>query len=210
MAASNHELPPLAPRSALISGLRQMVDEQEVFLQDAIPPDRVPTNAEDHLVIAALRRSLDNTRGILAMADQENVFCGMPIVRFQFDTAMCLFARTLVADIHDFVAHIMKGGRLRHYRDRDGQRLFDAYLHEKLSEKHPHTSDCYEETSQYIHFSTQHLHRVLDLERYGQTQEVILQQIDENTVGWPDEQIRGVLTRSSTSRINYKRALNSL
>jgi len=44
------------------------------FLRAAIPEDKLLAAAEDHSVVAALRRSLDNIRRFLAMAEQRNVF----------------------------------------------------------------------------------------------------------------------------------------
>lgn len=189
-ADSAAEFPPF---SVLLSGLSQMESEQREYLREAVPEDRVPQDPEDHLVVAALRRSLDNIQGMVAMLDQRNVFCGMPIIRFQLDTAMCLFARTLVDDVFLLVQHMMHGKRIGDSEDRDGKPLRDHYLHKKLTEKHAHVSELYKDTSGYVHFSRQHLNRVLDLEHFKQTGDLLFNDIDYLTAGWSEDEAKGAL-----------------
>jgi hypothetical protein len=42
-------------------------------------------------------------------------------------------------------------------KDADGNRLTDAYLRQKLAEKHPWITPVYEQTSDFIHLSGRHL-----------------------------------------------------
>jgi len=193
MKTESDDLPELPHLPELVCALAAMEEEHMEFIRAAIPEDRIPVCAEDHLVVAALRRSLDNLRGFLAMADQRNVFCGMPIVRFQIDTAMCLFGRTLVADVDAYVTHIAEGKKLSKFKDRSGKPLTDAYLHQELTKKHSDVSSLYGETSGYVHFSSQHLHRVLDLNGFAVTQEVVFKDPEELTAGWNDQEVRGAL-----------------
>ena len=186
--------PPELPKlSEMIPTLAQMEKEHWEFIEKAIPPERKVEDAEAHLVVAVLRRSRDNIMGFLAMADQKNVFCGMPIVRFQIDTAMALFARTLVSDVEDFFKHIAEGKRLSDFKSASGDKLTDAFLHKKLSKKHAMMSDLYKDTSGYVHFSTQHIHRVLDLDYYNKTKQVRFGNPEEITAGWGDEELRGAM-----------------
>jgi hypothetical protein len=188
--SSSPDFPPL---SQLVSALSATAEEHLAFLQTAIPEDRIPIDAEDHLVVATLRRSLDNIQGFLAMAEQRNVFCGMPIIRFQLDTAMRLFGRTLVADVNAYVEHMARGKKLSDLTDRRGKLLTDTYLHKQLTKKHSDVSSLYKETSGYVHFSTHHLHRVLDLDRYALSGEMLFEDPEEMTVGWSDQEVRGAL-----------------
>lgn len=190
----NEEALPELPRLSELSGmLADLSTRFEEYLERAIAFGMNNIHFEDHLVIAALRRALDNIQGMVAMVDQKNQFCGMPIVRFQIDTAMTLFGRRLVGNVDDYVVHMMNGNERRKYRDRDGEKMTDAYLHGKLTGEHEHTSDLYSETSGFIHFSTHHLHRVLDLDLWERTGELAFRSHDEIVAGWPDEERRGAL-----------------
>jgi hypothetical protein len=143
--------------------------------------------------LASLRRSLDNASGMLAMAEQRNIFCGMPIIRFQIDTAMNLFARTPVDDVAAFMRHIAEGKERRDFKDRSGKKLTAACLHKQLNTKHEEVSNLYEETSGYVHFLRHHLHRVLDLNHFKRTQEIRFADIEQLTAGWSDEELCGAL-----------------
>ena len=167
----------------------------EEHLERAIAIGTNNIHGEDHLVIAALDRALANIDGMLAMVDRKNMFCGMPIVRFQLDTAMTLFGRQLVADVDDYVRHMMEGKERRKYLNRKGKQMTDSYLHKKLTVTHEHTSDLYWEASGFVHFSTHHLRRVLDLDLYKRTREVQFRSRDLSVAGWPDLEIRGALVQ---------------
>jgi hypothetical protein len=186
-------LPELPRLSELVGMLAGLSSEFEDHLERAIAIGLADIRFEDHLVIAALRRALDNVQGMVAMVEQGNLFCGMPMVRFQIDTAMTLFGRRLVADVSTYVIHMMEGKERRKFRDRDGERLADAYLHEKLTSEHEHTSDLYSYASGFVHFSTHHLHRVLDLDHWKKTGELAFRSHDEIVASWSDEDRRGAL-----------------
>lgn len=186
-------LPELPRLSELVGMLAGLSERFEKHLERAISIGANHIDGEDHLVIAALRRALDNMQGIVAMADQRNMFCGMPIVRFQIDTAMTLYGRRLVADVDKYVLHMMQKKERRDFLDKDGKRMTDAYLHRKVTGEHEHASDLYSESSGFVHFSTHHLHRVLELDHFKRTGELALRSHDEIVAGWPDEELRGAL-----------------
>lgn len=190
---SDEVLPELPRLSELIGMLAGMSERLEGHLERATAIGVNHLSGEDHLVIAALRHALDNVQGIMTMADQKNMFCGMPIVRFQIDTAMTLFGRRLVADVDKYVLHMMQKKERRDFSDKDGKRMTDGYLHRKLTGQHEHTSDLYSESSGFVHFSTHHLHRVLDLDHFKQKGELALRSHDEIVAGWPDQELRGAL-----------------
>jgi hypothetical protein len=192
---SEEQMPELPRLSELIGTLAGLSNRFEGHLERAIAIGVNHIHGEDHLVIAALRRALDNIHGMMAMVDQRNIFCGMPIVRYQIDTALTLYGRRLVADIDDYVVYMMKGNERRKYRDREKRKMTDAYLHGKLTGEHEHTSELYSESSGFIHFSTHHLHRVLDLDHYHRTGELAFRPHDEIVAGWSDEERRGALVQ---------------
>jgi len=186
-------LPDVPSFTELMRMLTGVSTQFEEHLERAIAIGWDDIQGEDFLVIAALRRAIDTVKGMVAMAEQENMFCGMPIVRFQIDTAMTLFGRRLVININDYVTHMMQGLERRKHRDRDGEPMTDAYLHRKLTGEYEYTSELYSYSSGFIHFSTHHLHRVLDLDLWRSTGELGLRRHDEILAGWPDEERRGAI-----------------
>jgi len=121
--------------------------------------------ARDHLFIAGLNRSIANIDGFLLLLDQKNLFCAVPIIRFQLDSAMRLHACSLVKDVDEYVNHVLEGKPPSQYKDRDGNSLRDAYLHGKLSAKYEEVSRIYHDTSGYAHLSDHHLFGIVDRER---------------------------------------------
>jgi hypothetical protein len=186
--------PELLQLSDLNDALASMEGEHMDLLRKALPADSAPADPTRHLVVAALRRSLDNIKGFRAMADQRNIYCGMPIVRFQIDTAMFLFARTIVKDVTDFMSHVAEGKQVSDYEYFPNKKLSDSFLHQQLTKKYPLMSDLYKEASGFVHFSWEHIHRVLDLTRFEQTQESTFKKLDDVTAGWDEEELRGAVT----------------
>jgi hypothetical protein len=67
------------------------------------------------------------------------------------------------------------------------------YLHRALTTPHSDVSSLYGETSGCVHFSSQHLHRVLDLDGFAVTQRAVFKDPETLTVGWSDQEVRGAL-----------------
>jgi hypothetical protein len=133
-------------------------------------------------------------QGMVLMVDTRNIFCGMPILRFQIDTAMCLYGRNLVADIEDYCLHIVQGKKISDYKGRDGANLKDYFLHQQLTLHHPEVSTLYKEASGFVHFSNEHFRRVVDRDHFVTTEQVRLRDPESLVVGWPNEELRGALT----------------
>jgi len=110
----------------------------------------------DMLFLAALNRTYAQISGFVAMLKARNFICAAPLVRLQLDTALRLFAGTLVDDPHDFTIQVLQGTQVRQLRSRDGEKMVDAYLVKKLAELYPWVSDVYSHTSGYIHLSEKH------------------------------------------------------
>lgn len=110
----------------------------------------------DMLFLAALNRTYAQLSGFVALLKARNFICAAPLVRLQLDTALRLFAGTLVDDPHDFTMQVLQGTQVRQIRSRDGEKMVDAYLVKKLAELYPWVSDVYSHTSGYIHLSEKH------------------------------------------------------
>ena len=115
----------------------------------------------------------------------------MSIIRFQIDTAMTIFARTLVGDMSDFANHLCEGNERRKYRDRSGEKLFDLYLHKKLTTRYEFISDIYGKTSGNIQFTHTHMCAVVDLDKFKIDGTLEYKNIEDMPSYWNDEEIKG-------------------
>jgi hypothetical protein len=111
----------------------------------------------DLLISGALNRSLALSDGFKSLVNSKNLICAGAILRLQVDTAIRIFAGTLVNDTNKFVSEVLKGKHIRNMKDRDGNRMTDRYLVEKLSDEYSWLPNVYDKTSSYIHLSDTHL-----------------------------------------------------
>lgn len=111
----------------------------------------------DLLVMAVLNRSLSNLRGFSSQLHQLNFMSGAILLRSQIDNGLRLSAAWMVWDPKKFVRDILSGVPIRQLKDRDGNKLTDAFLCGVLSKDHPWIRRVYENTCGYVHLSEKHL-----------------------------------------------------
>jgi hypothetical protein len=111
----------------------------------------------DVLAIAVIKRSLALVSGFCSLIEARNFTCAAPLIRLQIDNCLRFYAASLVNNPHQFARQVMEGTPVRRLRDTNNRPLTDAYLIEKLSERHPELRDLYEEMSGYIHLSDKHI-----------------------------------------------------
>lgn len=117
----------------------------------------------DLLAGAALNRTLSNSKAFITLIESRNLVIAGALLRIQLDTAMRFYAVFLVDKPHDFAIKILEGERLDLQKDRDGKKLSDRYLSEKLDEDFPWFKRVYQSTSGYIHLSGTHIHHTMSL-----------------------------------------------
>lgn len=110
----------------------------------------------DLLFLAALNRTYAQIFGFTSMIGARNFVCAAPLIRLQLDTALRVFAGTLVDDPHGFTMSVLGGTAVRKLASRDGEKMTDAYLVKRLSAIYPWVDDVYKHTSGYIHLSEKH------------------------------------------------------
>ena len=113
--------------------------------------------AVDLLISAAINRSLSLSKGFRTLVKEKNLICAGAILRLQIDTAIRIFAGTLIEDSNQFASAVIQGQHIRNMKDRDGKKMTDKYLVEKLSDIYSWLPSVYEKTSGYIHFSDTHI-----------------------------------------------------
>ena len=120
--------------------------------------DRGALYGVDFLAAAALNRAVTLSSGFRTMIEARNFMCAAPLIRLQLDTALRVFAGTLVDDPHKLALDILEGKHVRRLKDRDGNLMTDAYLLTRVENHYPGAKSLYEKTSGYIHFSDTHFY----------------------------------------------------
>lgn len=69
---------------------------------------------------------------------------------------MRINALSLVDDPDATCKAVLDGEKFNRLKDRDGKKMSDAYLREKLAVSHPWISPIYERTSDFVHLSGRH------------------------------------------------------
>lgn len=111
----------------------------------------------DILTNAVLDRALHLIFGFTKLIRDENYIAASHLVRCHLDNVLRYSAAWLVDDPHDFVRQIMKGTQVDKMKDRDGKKLRDSYLKDKLSLDFPWIKDVYNTTSGFVHLSHKHI-----------------------------------------------------
>ncbi len=140
----------------------------------------------DLWINAGIRRSMQVLDGFIAMVRARNISCAGALLRVQIDTALRLFACTLMTD--DLVATALSGERLDRLEDRNGKRLTDRHLIDELTKLTPRfawLSEVYSRTSGFIHMSGNHMLVMADV---GQERAVTFE-ISLSDDRWPEAEM---------------------
>ena len=81
----------------------------------------------DFMIIGAIKRTLSLSQGFRTHIRDRNFICAGTLMRAMLDTALRINALGLVRDPEALAGAVMRGGRLDKLKDRDNQRLSDAY-----------------------------------------------------------------------------------
>lgn len=111
----------------------------------------------DLLAAGALNRSKAHIAGFRQLIDSRNLVCAGALLRLQLDTALRFYAAFLVEQPHEFALAVLDGKRVRDFRDRDGKKMTDRHLAEKLGQEFDWVPRVYERTSGYVHMSATHV-----------------------------------------------------
>ena len=117
------------------------------------------TNSEDVIMLSAIRRAIDVSKGFRAMIEAGNLVCAAPLVRLQLDTVLRVSAFELVEDRRGLVVALIAGTPIRRIEDRNGNRMTDTHLVTQLAEREglPVIRQLYAMTSGFVHFSDSHI-----------------------------------------------------
>lgn len=157
---------------------------------------------EDLCICATLDRSLRLTDGFISMMEMRNLTCAGALLRLQMDNCLRLFAFFIANDRNEAIDCIIDGGVFNKLKDKDGKRMSDGYLKEKLDKYDPGFSGVYNQASGFIHFSSKAFYQsVHPKENY---------EIAFQVGGEQPEKINPVLLECIIAYIHYSKVLHKL
>lgn len=111
----------------------------------------------DFVVLGIVKRSLSLASAFKTLVTDWNMVCARAILRMQIDTVIRFSAFWISNDPHQMAVEVMRGNHINRMKDKDGNKMTDAYLVRELSSEFDWMSRVYKYTSGYIHFSERHL-----------------------------------------------------
>jgi len=111
----------------------------------------------DFFAIGAVKRAIGTAAGFRLLVESWNMICARALLRTQIDTALRFYSAFLVQKPHDFVIKVLGGQQINKLKDKDGNKMTDAYLISKLAPEYSWLPDVYKYLSGYVHFSEHHL-----------------------------------------------------
>lgn len=126
----------------------------EIFKNET---DRKLLSKPSHFVFSVVHRAIELNRGFKTLTKDNNWITAINLLRLQADNCMRLFALSLVQDRLDFYNRIQNGEHIRNIDDAEGKKMTDFYLTQKLDTLFPGFRLLYENTSGFIHFSSEHM-----------------------------------------------------
>lgn len=117
------------------------------------------TDSRDVVMLSAIHRAIEVSKGFRAMIEAKNLICAAPLVRLQLDTVLRVGAFELVDDSRDLVVEFIAGTPMGRLKDRDGKKMTDAHLVGQFAEREglPGIRQLYKTTSGFVHFSDAHI-----------------------------------------------------
>jgi hypothetical protein len=126
----------------------------------------------DVLACGVVNRSIALVDGFCLLISNNNYLSAAPLLRIQIDNILRFYATSLVDDPHELSRQLLAGIPLRKIRDREGNKMQDAYLVKCLRKNISWLEDVYSSTSGFVHFSECHIFACFDgeISDAGETQ----------------------------------------
>ena len=99
----------------------------------------------DFSYIGFLDRSIHLARGFILMLENRNLSCCGAILRLSIDNCLRLYAINIADDRESVVNTILTGGKIGNLKDKQGNKMTDAYLNKQLEQQDPLISRVYKE-----------------------------------------------------------------
>ena len=107
----------------------------------------------DLFAIGAVKRTISTIAGFRLLIESWNMICARTILRTQIDTALRFSSVFLVKKPHEFASHVLEGQQINRLKDKDGNKMTDAYLISKLASENPWLPVVYKNLIYSFHFN---------------------------------------------------------
>ncbi len=111
----------------------------------------------DMVIIGIMKRCLSTSSALELLVLSWNMTCARAVLRMHLDTVLRFSAFCLSDDPQSMAGEVIAGSKISKMKDRDGRKMTDSYLTQKLGESFDWVPRVYKYTSGYIHFSERHL-----------------------------------------------------
>ncbi len=106
-----------------------------------------------------LDRALSVNRGYMALADSDNYFCAVAMLRMQIENCTRLYGMTLVDDASKYILEWMAGEKTSKFQDVNTRKsLSDSYIASLLENKYKNIAAMYKEACGFVHFEKRQLY----------------------------------------------------
>lgn len=125
---------------------KSLVDECESIIGNSFTYD-------DIFFVSAVNRSIALLDGFLGSLKSRNITVVGIILRVQIDNILRIFAAYISEDQEEFFKNFLDDGKISKLKDKDGHKMTDAYLKEKISKYDSTIETVYNNASGYVHLS---------------------------------------------------------
>jgi hypothetical protein len=110
----------------------------------------------NHYIMSIANRAISLNRGFITLVNSNNYISAISLMRLQLDNCLRLFALSLYEDPGEFYNKVLSGEHIKNLKDRNGKKMYDAYLVEKIDGIFPKFKSIYDKLSGHIHFTVEH------------------------------------------------------
>lgn len=177
--------PPGAPNNPemviedLKSRLSFYQDRFRIFLKELSIAGSGNTYPMDFYISAIINRNLSLTEAFIQLIGSKNFLAAAHLARPNLDNLLRLHAAFLTVNPNAFAIQIMKGAKVKSFKDKITQKsLSDAYLRKSVSQEYPWVDKVYTTTSGYIHFGHRHITPNTTVNEYDSSLSFIISPFD--------------------------------
>lgn len=116
----------------------------------------------DFCYIGLLDRSIHLADGFIALVVERNLTCAGALLRLQIDNCLRTLAICIAENENEIVDCVLKGNNISKLKDKEGNKLQDFYLVNKLKEYDKRVDDVYRNASGFIHFSSKAFYQTVE------------------------------------------------
>jgi hypothetical protein len=154
---------PLKDNQEAMRLIKNIESHADALIKNLVGPFQTNTDmwTTDLLVFGAAKRTLSLCKGFTTMIRDRNFGVAASLLRLQLDSALRFSGLFHVTGPEEYARNILAGMRTSKMRARDGKKMTDAYLIEKMAQRFPWLQAVYENTSGFIHLSDRHIFQVI-------------------------------------------------